>query len=89
MWEQADWIAQADAQAQTAREALSRSDWQGAERALSQGVQGLQSGVKAAVQSPQTRRSLHTLQDLQKQMEALHQQADTLWQRAKSTRERK
>ncbi len=87
--EQADWIAQANAQAQAARDALSRSDWQGAERGLSQGVQDLQSGVRAAVQSPQTRRSLHTLQDLQRQMEALHRQADALWHRAKSTRERK
>lgn len=80
--EQADWIARANAQAQTAREALSRSDWRGAERGLSQGVQDLQSGVRAAVQSPQTRRSLHTLQDLQRQ-------ADALWQRTKSMRERK
>ncbi len=80
--EQADWIARANAQAQTARDALSRSDWAGAERGLTQGVQDLQSGVRAAVQSPQTRRSLHTLQDLQRQ-------ADTLWHRAKSIRERK
>lgn len=87
--EQADWIARANAQAQTAREALSRSDWRGAERGLSQGVQDLQSGVQAAVQSPQTRRSLHTLQKLQSQMESLRRQADSLWHRAKSTQERK
>ncbi len=80
--EQADWIARANAQAQTARAALGRSDWSGAERGLTQGVQDLQSGVRAAVQSPQTRRGLHTLLDLQRQ-------ADALWHRAKSLRERK
>ncbi len=87
--QQADWIARASTQADQARGALARSDWQGAERGLSRGVQDLQNGVQAAVQSPQTRRGLHSLQDLQKQMAALRRQADALWHQANSTRNRK